>query len=144
MNKQQIIDYIMHTPSNTNPAMLGQLLDEFKNEENNSYPIYNITVNSAPRNEQFLYVGTGLYDDQYYYIPLDNGALVQGIELDLTNGCTNQNIQIMAFNTSDSYELMGRLNGPITNIETTGNITCYDGEDGIYFLVTGDCTITLL
>ena len=29
MDKQQIIDYIMHTPSNTNPAMLGQFLDEY-------------------------------------------------------------------------------------------------------------------
>lgn len=33
MDKQQIIDYIMHTPSNTNPAILGQFLDEYSSNE---------------------------------------------------------------------------------------------------------------
>ena len=33
MDKQQIIDYIMHTPSNTNPVILGQFLDEYGGNE---------------------------------------------------------------------------------------------------------------
>jgi len=37
MNKQQIIDYIMHTPSNTNPAMLGQFLDEYSGGSGESW-----------------------------------------------------------------------------------------------------------
>lgn len=37
MDKQQIIDYIMHTPSNTNPAMLGQFLDEYSGGSGESW-----------------------------------------------------------------------------------------------------------
>lgn len=29
MDKQGIIDYVLHTPENINPAILGQMLDEF-------------------------------------------------------------------------------------------------------------------
>ena len=37
MDRQQIIDYIMHTPSNTNPAMLGQFLDEYSGGSGESW-----------------------------------------------------------------------------------------------------------
>ena len=40
MDKQQIIDYIMHTPSNTNPAMLGQFLDEYSGESEESWSTF--------------------------------------------------------------------------------------------------------
>ena len=40
MDKQQIIDYIMHTPSNTNPAMLGQFLDEYSGGSGESWSTF--------------------------------------------------------------------------------------------------------
>lgn len=33
MNKQQIIDYILDSPENTNPAILGQMIDEIGGED---------------------------------------------------------------------------------------------------------------
>ena len=40
MDKQQIIDYIMHTPSNTNPAILGQFLDEYSGGSGESWSTF--------------------------------------------------------------------------------------------------------
>jgi len=36
MNKQNIIDYVLKTPSNTNPAVLGTMLDTFSTSTSNN------------------------------------------------------------------------------------------------------------
>lgn len=45
MDKQRIIDYIMETPGNTNPAILSQMIDEISGGENNNMFIIKITKN---------------------------------------------------------------------------------------------------
>lgn len=37
MDKQGIIDYVMQTPMNTNPAILGQFLDEYGEGESGDF-----------------------------------------------------------------------------------------------------------
>lgn len=32
MNKEQVLDYVMTTPTNTNPAILNQMLDEISGD----------------------------------------------------------------------------------------------------------------
>ena len=45
MNKQDIIDYIMDSPENTNPAILNQMIDEVSGGGSNNIFIIKITKN---------------------------------------------------------------------------------------------------
>lgn len=50
MTKQQIIDYVLETPHNTNPAILGQMIDEIENGDSSWMMLTeeSVTTVSAP------------------------------------------------------------------------------------------------
>ena len=64
MDKQQIIDYIMHTPSNTNPAMLGQFLDEYSGESEESWSTFFEGEITAEEQDDDIY-GAPLSESDY-------------------------------------------------------------------------------
>ena len=72
MDKQQIIDYIMHTPSNTNPAMLGQFLDEYSGESEESW------------NTLFEGEITTVEGDGMYYAQLSNSDYINVDKIKVT------------------------------------------------------------
>ena len=47
MSKQKVIDYVLETPNNTNPAILGQFLDEMGGGEEVSIDSLSITENGT-------------------------------------------------------------------------------------------------
>ena len=53
MNKQQIIDYVLETPGNTNSTILRQMLGEFADESNFFY--FNNFDYGSCKLEDYLY-----------------------------------------------------------------------------------------
>ena len=44
MNKSEIINYVMHTPSNPNPWVLGDMLDELETEAAGDFTTCTLTI----------------------------------------------------------------------------------------------------
>lgn len=47
MDKQQIIDYVMHNPDNTNPAVLSDLLDELEESSKSDFDTVQLTITNT-------------------------------------------------------------------------------------------------
>lgn len=149
MTKQQIIDYVMNTPHNTNPAILKQMLDEVAEEggggESLNFSTAEVTLNLTPPeritfNKETIstainYPST-VYEDDYY----SNSYL----------DATNHKATILLYNGIgyiDGMECRDAENNywPILSSATvSGDIASWDanlGEGGA-FVVTGNGTIT--
>ena len=101
MDKQQIIDYIMHTPSNTNPAMLGQFLDEYSGGSGESWST--------------LFEGevTTVEDEGIYIIQLSNSDYIDADKIKVTfNGVEYVcNKTIVEQNSAYNNRYGGSFNG---------------------------------
>lgn len=53
MNKSEIINYVMHTPSNPNPWVLGDMLDELETEAAGDFTTCTLAVTNLS-SENFL------------------------------------------------------------------------------------------
>ncbi len=148
MTKEDIINYVLKTPSNTNPAVLSGILDDFggsdnKQEielsatENKVYTpaegkVYNkVTVNvPAPPSDITTATVTAIYggddlDIDYLTIPIIANDI---ISIDaITEGVF----------TVPLYK--GVIKIGTTSEATSGNCE----KVGDYIIITGDCTITV-
>ena len=148
MTKQEVINYIVETPGNTNPAVLSSILNEFgasdnKQEielsatENKVYTpeegkVYNkVTVNvPAPPSDITTATVTAIYggddlDIDYLTIPI----------------IVNDVISIDAI-TEGIFTVP--LYKGVMKIGTTSEATSGNCEKvGDYIIITGDCTITV-
>ena len=126
MNKQDIIDYVLKTPSNTNPAVLDTMLNELSggsgssdfttaeltldiSENNNSQIVVPVVYSQSPSIIATIITNTGpspAHDT--IIVPLYKGRLV----------------------------LTGTIDGIVS---VSGDCEYQQGS----FLITGDCTITI-
>ena len=120
MTKQNIIDYIMQTPENTNPAILNQFLDEIGGSGSGDFSTATITVVNGTDSEIGLNfnvacVNEGQFDTYASLSPLQPNASVDVI-VPLYRGAST-------FFSSSGYTFSGN----------------YDSEEGVF---TGDCIAT--
>ena len=135
MDKQQIIDYIMHTPSNTNPAMLGQFLDEYSRGSGSSGDLSTAEV-------------TIINNSSTDFFELGDGICI-GAEIDniyTPNRITSlPNFYYREFPMTMEiilYKNSARLlctNEEPPQFSVVGNATYNDNGE---ITITGDCTIT--
>ncbi len=129
MTKKEIIDYVMETPQNTNPAILSQMLDEIAGEggggESSDFSVAKVTLinNTSEPNIKFSIPGK-----------------IDGIEGEYPSSTTSE-ITVEQELVADVVLYCGHCIGCIRsalNLTGTGNVTI----DGLCAYITGDCTIT--
>lgn len=140
MNKQDIIDYVMETPENTNPVILNQMIDEVGGDGSN-IKIANVKLNGNSeitiRLKCFTLDGCidnklCSFDGTTYKIPMyivndpEHPELPYGQDGLLSYTGENQ-LNISIIGSADSEE--GQ------DVET--------GEYNYVIMISGDCTITI-
>ena len=101
MDKQQIIDYIMHTPSNTNPAMLGQFLDEYSGESGENWGTF------------FEGEVTTAEDDGVYSTHLSNSNYIDADKIKVTFNGVEYECTKMSLNGANFYGGFSEEEGPV-------------------------------
>jgi len=120
MEKNDVIKYVMNSPQNTNPAILGQMLDEMGGSGSSDFTIAQMTL-SFNSNSYVQYpsiAGVGDYDRCMAMSVEDSGTY----PLVLYKGQS-----MVTVHDYSSYEV-------------TEDATDLGGG---YILATGDCTITI-
>ena len=146
MNKQDIIEYVMNTPGNTNRAVLNTMLNDFTGDADglSLNPIevtFTVTGDDGTNNFLEIYchdentgaiTGLVLTDDDYYDENIGDHVLSGQSE------------------TYSLFILPGKSVFAITSgsrepASITGNATVEEVSSGIYnVLITGSCTITAI
>ena len=142
MDKQQIIDYIMHTPSNTNPAVLGSMLDTFAGDGSGGVNLHTATLTFVGSSDTatialspYLNESTG-YLNVNYEAPLIGSYVLPLYDVEGSGG---------------DYQADIRNGGERLSMTSSGGVTIReeeetDTETGGYkycVYITGDGTITL-
>ena len=117
MTKQQIIDYVMDSPSNTNPAILGHMIDE---------------VGGGGSGDFSTCTGTFICDG----LSSNNGLKTNGIIiLDLENEYAPRNGWIKTYSSDiDTYDLIFS----IVLYDQTQIITLREKSNGDIVSISGD------
>ena len=149
MDKQQIIDYIRHTPNNSNVNVVKGMLENSNNDRMDNYEIYRIVFNCVPAEGAILEASEN-YDYFEYTdnnktgiasFPIINNKPYKQQYFDLNNGANDLIIDYIVYNNNeDIYIVMPEILS--TTITITGNCTV-EGETEWNFNITGDCTITI-
>lgn len=135
MTKKEIINYIMETPQNTNPAILSQMLDELAGEGSGGSSDFSMATVTLIRNTDFYVYGLPIIATTT--TPIGDLEFIVTSE-SLYNGDTNVVLYKGFALTEVTYN-------PSLNLEITaiGAIEKIDEEEGfITYKITGDCTIT--
>ena len=134
MTKKEIIDYVMETPQNTNPAILSQMLDEIAGEGGGSGDSSNFSV------AKVTLINNTSEPDVTFKIP----GKYEGVEGEHPSS-TAPEIIVEQELVVDAVLYCGYCVGCIYSalisftLTGTGNVTI----NGLYAYITGDCTITI-
>ena len=134
MDKGKILDYVMNTPHNTNPAILSQMLDEVAGEGGGGSSDFSMAEVTIFRSTEFSVDGSPVVATATTSI----GDLECITIAPLDNGKTN----VILYKGSALAQV---YYDPSLNLEITaiGAIEKIDEEEGfIGYKITGNCTIT--
>lgn len=142
MTKQDIIEYVMHTPHNTNKAVLSSMLDQLteSNGGENNLAIYKVNIvnntNAQIRGVQAHY-GVMLNEN-------DEPTEIIDVETRV-NANDNDEFGVLAFLKSENP--FGAISfGSSVNATCSGGISpmeVLEGIEGTFFMVMGDGSITI-
>lgn len=135
MEKQQIIDYVMHNPDNTNPAVLSDLLDQLDTGGDSRFSTAKVTFTNKSDTVQ-LSVGSVVYIN-------DNWLYGVSSEWHPIAANTTATMEIVLFNGQETIIVITAEE----DITLTGNITLSQTQKwGQTYehrcTVTGDGTIS--
>ena len=84
MDNQQIIDYILNTPQNTNPAILNQMLNELRNGNNNIEVLnlvpYNLDLNQRKIDKTFGEIKTLYESNKFICLISEEDNTIYGLD----------------------------------------------------------------
>ena len=148
MTKQEVINYIVETPGNTNPAVLSTILNEFGASDNKQ----EIEL-SATENKVYTPAEGKVYNKVTVNVPAPPSdittatvtAIYGGDDLDidyLTIPTIADDVISLEVITEGVFTVP--LYKGVMKIGTTSEATSGDCEKvGDYIIITGDCTITV-
>lgn len=155
MTKQNIIDYVMNTPHNTNKAVLNSMLDSIVSggggDTSSDFVKANITLRTTG--------GEG-NSAEFNIAPMDSNENATGCHVYVDDGITyidylEFSVQVGGFEPSESVQTVYLyMNGCayVTCIQAksaddftvTGDATIVDDGENITVVVSGDCTISVV
>jgi hypothetical protein len=128
MDKNDIIDYVMHTPHNTNKAVLSSMLNQ-------------LTDGGGGGSSDFSTATVTIVNGDNAYV---NGAFIGEDDYNQVEGEMSMfySPQASGANTLVLYKGQALLHVDAVVASVAGDIERLGGEDSFNYLVTGDCTIT--
>lgn len=154
MTKQDIIEYVMHTPGNTNKAVLSSMLNQFDNvQENNNFSTATVTLTGNYPDNIYLPIivqyPEGTADSFIQQMPdaseefieyarqMEEGIIMSALNLDeFTQEFGTNTVQAILYN--GGVTLIAGFAQDITVISGSATVVlptiCY---------ITGDCTISI-
>lgn len=156
MNKQDILDYVMHTPGNTNKAVLNSMLNQLSNSdesninnENLSSPFYKSTITFQISGEN---LGTSFHietSEVDFSSPTSRiiccGFIVEDDEI--ITDVNNFDLEypdtkiIELYTIKNHYCRVYSITPDPPTIEGDARIVYDNEEDSYYIEIHGDCTI---
>ena len=159
MNKNDIIDYVMTTPGNTNKAVLSSMLNQIKSEDDDNSLTFSkvnveiinnsnmdcdvdIYLQSVENNQIINYISAFVLDNNKGIITTENYPSAINLNSgDSVNSefylMSNKNFCAVLIQDPE-FSLKGTVEGYIEEIYISEN-----GEIYPVFVITGDCTITV-
>ena len=148
MTKQEVINYIVETPGNTNPAVLSTILNEFGASDNKQEIELSATENKVYTPEEGK-----VYNKVTVNVPAPPSDITTDT-VTAPSGATNLDIAYLTIPiiANDVISIDAITEGIFTvplykgvmKIGTTSEATSGNCEKvGDYIIITGDCTITV-
>ena len=156
MNKQDIVEYVMHTPGNTNKAVLNSMLNQLSNSDENNTNNENLSLQFYKSTVTFQIAGEGLgttfsigngeedfssptFQIAYYGFIVENDKIITEVNnFDLEYPDTKI---IELYTIKNNYCRVYSITPDPPTIEGDARIA-YDNEmDSYYVEIYGDCTI---
>ena len=148
MTKQEVINYIVETPGNTNPAVLSSILNEFGASDNKQEIEFLATENGVftpHEGKVFNKVTVNVPAPPSDITTATVTAIYGGDDLDI-DYLTIPTIvnDVISIDTITEGTFTVPLYKGVMKIDTTSEATSGDCEKvGDYIIITGDCTITV-
>ena len=133
MDKQGVIDYVMKSPQNTNPAVLSSILDDISGGDSEyTLNVFNVKVTNLSKTTSLVLEVPYIYESgthEFYSKGTTNGISING----------SVNLKVIAVNgeaqITDGY-VMSHEYVAVTNPE---NFSYKNG----YYKILGDCEINV-